>query len=239
MTRRIWPALTEARAILEAGTLGEPMHFTYREGFVYGWPVNTDAPFRRATAGGGVLTDLGSHVVDFLMALFGVPDVTAYADDARSEGVESNCAATLVFPAARGTAQLSWSQPLASGLRITGPAGVLLLDPGRPEAVRIRGRDGAWEVRHNAATWPTDLRLAGPRAVPRTRYDFVYHQLVQVLRAVVHGEPVPVSGEQGLGVVRAIDACYRGARPLALPWLSAAEQAMIDERHWNRRRWAA
>jgi predicted dehydrogenase len=239
LTRRVWPALAEARGVLEAGALGEPVQFTYREGFVYGWPVSTDAPFRRASAGGGVLTDLGSHVIDFLIALFGAPEVTGYADDAQSDGVESNCRATLAFPAARGTVQLSWSQPLVSGLRITGPAGELLLDPGHPEAVRVRQHGGAWAVRPNAATWPIDLRADGPRAVPHTRYDFIYHQLVSVLRAVDHGEPVPVSGEQGLHVVRAIDACYRGATPLDLPWLGAAEQATVDARHWSRRPWAA
>ena len=62
----------------------------------------------------------------------------------------------------------------------------------------------------------------------------MYYQLVQVLRAVVHGEPVPVTGEDGLAIVQTIDACYRQATPLRLSWLTEAEQARADTLHWSR-----
>ena len=64
----------------------------------------------------------------------------------------------------------------------------------------------------------------------------MYYQLVQALRAVVHGGPVPVSGEQGLTVMRVIHACYRKAIPLRRSWLTQAEQARADALHWSRER---
>ena len=239
MVRRMFPCLAEARAVLASGVLGDQLRFVYREGLVYSWPVSTDAAFRRSTAGGGVLTDFGSHVLDFLAALFGAPTVTACADDALEGGVETNCRIDLAFPAASGSAQLSWSQPLKTELRVAGSAGELALDPGRIDSVRWRAHGGAWKTRVSDATWPMDLRPDGGRRTPRTYHECIYHQVVQVMRAVRYGEPVPASGEEGLTAVRAIEACYRQATALRLPWLGAHESAEAEARHWNGERWAA
>src|SRR5439155_24496506 len=73
MTRRLATGLLEARALIAAGALGDGVRFVYRDGSVYDWPVSTNAPFSRATAGGGVLIDVGSHAIDYLSALFGTP----------------------------------------------------------------------------------------------------------------------------------------------------------------------
>ncbi|HKY52622.1 MAG TPA: Gfo/Idh/MocA family oxidoreductase [Candidatus Limnocylindria bacterium] len=239
MTRRMSTALLEARALIGSGALGDGVRFAYRDGAVYDWPVSTSAPFSRATAGGGALIDLGSHAIDYLSALFGRPSVTAYADDGQGEGVEANCVVDLAFPAATGFAQLSWSQPLVTGVHVVGAAAELRLNPYRPDLLLWRPRGGRWQARQTAVTLPRDAEPRPERGVPRTYYEAIHYQLVQVLRAILHGEPVPVDGEQGLSAVRAIDACYRIAVPLRLPWLSAEEQALADERHWSRQRWLA
>jgi predicted dehydrogenase len=239
MVRRMFPCLSEARVLIDSGVLGEDLRFIYREGAVYSWPVSTDAAFRRATAGGGVLTDIGTHVVDFLAALFGAPRVSSFADDGRAEGVETNCEIELVFPRASGTVRLSWSQPLVSGLHITGSVGELTLDPARLDALRWRRHGGTWETRASNVAWPTDLQPAGTRTVPRDYVDCIYHQLVQALRAVVHGDPVAAGGAAGLAAVRTIRACYEQATPLRMPWLDPAEQARADAHHWKGERWVA
>ena len=239
MTRRLYPCLVEAQALIAQGAIGDRPRFVYREGRVYEWPVGSDAAFRRATAGGGVLMDIGSHVLDFVSALFGAPTVATYADDAQADGVETNCRIELAYPEASGEVQLSWNQPLVTGLRIAGSAGELMLDPGRIDTVRFRRHDGAWETRVSTATWPADLEPQGRRGTPQTHRDCVYYQLVQVLRAVVHGEAVSVDGAQGLALIRAIDSCYERATSLQLPWLDAAEQSQADAHHWRGRRCAA
>lgn len=239
MTRRLATGLLEARALVASGSLGDTVQFVYRDGAVYDWPVTTSAPFSRATAGGGVLIDLGSHAIDYLSALFGTPTVTAYADDGQGDGVETNCVVELTFPAASGLAQLSWSQPLVTGLHIVGATAELRLNPYQPDSLFWRPRGGRWQAREHRATLARDVEPRGERGAPRTYYEAIYYQLVQVVRAVRHGEPVPVDGEQGLVAVRAIDTCYRQAASLRLPWLAAAEQSRADERHWSRQRWLA
>src|SRR5258708_8863091 len=234
MTRRMFPCLAEAQALLGSGAIGGHLSFVHRAGDVYGWPVSTDFPFRRATAGGGVLIDKGTPVLDLLAAMFGRHTAAAYADDAQTDGVETNCQIRVAFPGASGKVQLSWSQPLVNGLHITGSAGQLTLHPWRLDAVRLRRNGGAWETRVSAATWPCDLQPGGRRGTPWSYEECVYYQIVQSLRAVVHGEPVPVTGEDGLAIVHAIDACYRQATPLRLAWLTEAEQAQADSHHWSR-----
>ena len=239
MVRRMFPNLAAARAILGAGGLGDDLRFVYREGLVYSWPVSTDAAFRRATAGGGVLTDFGSHAIDFLAALLGTPTVTAYADDAYGDGVETNCRIELEFPHASGVMQLSWSQPLVTGLRIVGSKGELTLDPARVDAGRWRRHGDRWQALASTVGWPSDLTPAATRRTPRTYYDCIHDQLVLAMRAVALGEPVPAGGAEGLAVARAIELCYAQARPLHLPWLTADEQAQAEQRHWSGERCAA
>jgi predicted dehydrogenase len=233
MTRRMFPYLAEMRSLIASGALGDQLSFVYRDGSVYGWPVSTDFAFRRATAGGGVLIDKGTHVLDFLAALFGEPAPVAYADDGHSEGVETNCRIGLVFPRASGTVQLSWSQPLVNGFQVAGSAGQVTEHPWRLDAVRWRRHGGTWETRVSAKTWPRDVRPDSQREKPWTYEECVYYQIVQVLRAAVHGEAPPVTGEEGLMIMKAIEACYRMATPLRLTWLNDAEQAQADALHWR------
>jgi hypothetical protein len=42
-----------------------------------------------------------------------------------------------------------------------------------------------------------------------------------------------------LTVMRAVHSCYRKATPLRLSWLTEAEQAQADARHWSRERCVA
>src|SRR5581483_3837504 len=145
------------------------LRFVYREGDVFGWPSSSAAAFRRQTGGGGVLMDVGSHVLDSLTWLFGRPEVLAYEDDALHGGVEVNCRLRLQFPGAAGLVQLSWNQPLASGLHVVGSAGELRIDAADMHRVRWRRGTGAWQTLVSGQTWPGDLRpFARRRGAPRT-----------------------------------------------------------------------
>jgi predicted dehydrogenase len=181
-----------------------------------------------------VLTDKGPHGLDLLMALFGPPHVTRCEDDALRDGVEANSRVGLEFARATGFMQVSWDQPLVEGVHVTGSRGELKLDLEHPDRLMWRRSDGLWQPLVGSRDWPTDLESpAKRRAFPRAYSDCIHYQLVQVLRSIVHLEPLPVTGDDGLRVVRAIERCYELARPLALPWLSADEQERSSALHWS------
>ena len=144
MTRRVYPCVVDARALIAAGALGDDLRFVHREGLRYDWPASTASAFRRATAGGGVLVDTGSHALDLLSLLLGPLSVVAYADDGDHDGVETNCRVELAGERAHGVMQLSWTEPLVTGLHVIGSAGELLLDPRVVDELRWRRRDREW-----------------------------------------------------------------------------------------------
>ncbi|HLT00880.1 MAG TPA: Gfo/Idh/MocA family oxidoreductase [Geminicoccaceae bacterium] len=70
---RKWPAVAFARQVIDAGGIGEIVH--YRGHFFHDWALDPDMPIgwrlSRALAGGGSGVDLGSHAIDLARCLAG------------------------------------------------------------------------------------------------------------------------------------------------------------------------
>lgn len=231
--RRFFPNLTRARQLIKALALGEPLHFILREGKAYNWPAASDAPFHRES-GGGVWLDIGAHTLDTLCWFFGEPVVRAFADDALTHGVEANCVAELEFPSASGTLHLSWEQRLASGLTVSGPKGALRVPPWELHQWEWRAPDGPWQSEFSDAEYPADV--ASPCAHYRHPEEFttcIALQLLQVLRAILYSEPLPVSGQEALVSMRALQQCRAVAVPLEQEWLEETERAAFRQAHWR------
>lgn len=234
MTRRFYPCLAETRRWLQEGRLGRVHSYVYREGGVYGWPVTSEAPFRRATSGGGVLLDKGVHVLDLLGWLFGPARLVRCEDDAWREGVEGNSLVQLDHNGVAGEVQLSWDQDLNNGFVIRGDKGELMTPIGPLDDLFFRQPGSAWQRIPTPVDWPSDLEPAGGRrGQARTYYECIDYQLIQMLRAVLHAESVPVTGEEGLATLRLIGTAYQEAVSLPQPWLPAAEQQLAARQHWR------
>jgi len=234
MTRRYYPCLGEARRWLAEGRLGKLKGYSYREGGVYAWPVTSSAPFRRETSGGGVLLDKGVHILDLLTWLFGAAELLESADDALVGGVEGNAFLRLQHGDCRGTMQVSWDQDLTNTFIIQGDRGELMMPIGPLVDLFERKPGQPWQRVAVRVTFPRDLSQPAQKAgAPGTYYECFEYQLIQMLRAIVLGEAVPVTGEEGLAVLELIEAAYERARPLVQPWLSAAEQSAVKQHHWN------
>ena len=95
--RRMFPATRLMAALLRTRAYGRVLSFTAEEGHLFDWPSATLALMRRDLAGGGVLMDMGCHVLDQLMLMLpGTVSVTHYADNPRSM---NRCHPTVAGPA--------------------------------------------------------------------------------------------------------------------------------------------
>jgi predicted dehydrogenase len=77
---RALAAMRWTRAAIADGLIGPVRSFDVRVGYTHGWPPMSDFYFRRET-GGGVLLDLGAHVLDLLLWWLG--DVESFTSHSR------------------------------------------------------------------------------------------------------------------------------------------------------------
>ena len=97
MVRRFMPAYQLVRELAANRSFGTIRRIRVREGVAYNWPATTGFFVKRAEAGGGVLIDFGSHVIDALVWWLGGLTVAGYEDDSYG-GVEAECHVRLGSP---------------------------------------------------------------------------------------------------------------------------------------------
>ena len=90
MVRRFVAAYGLVREVISKQTFGAVRRVCVAEGVPYNWPAATGFFLKKEQAGGGVLVDFGSHVLDALLWWLGDLTVSAYEDDAYG-GVEAEC----------------------------------------------------------------------------------------------------------------------------------------------------
>ena len=209
--RRQFPATKAIADFLRSGLLGEITGVTCFEGGPFAWPVAGPSYFSRASSGGGVLQDIGTHCFDLLHWWFGAPDRCDYQDDAFG-GVEANCVARLDYGSFQATMRLSrdWAQP--NVYRIVGSGGWL-----------------AWQV-NDPVNYEFQMFGNAPAKVSMTVSDGDdFHQaFVRQIEGALHGG---TDGSEVTSVpasVSLIERCYADRVSMRLPWLAPAEAASAE-----------
>jgi predicted dehydrogenase len=193
--------------------LGAIRSFNVEWCFVYDWPVTSGFFFNKEQAGGGVLLDFGSHVLDLLLWWFGDVIDVEYRDDSLG-GVEAECQLSLALngPAGpiRGTVTLSRLRRLPYSARVVGERYTIECDISAPTSVRMWPTVSAGQD----VVFVPDSDLLPPQSLD----DAYAAQLRAFARSVATGERPVVAGEQVLKSVALIERCYQNRQPLALPW---------------------
>jgi len=222
--RRFLPAARTIRDLLRSGRLGTVRRFHCAEGGTFRWPARSASFFERG-AGGGVLADVGVHVLDLLGWWLGRPANVTYEDDAMG-GVEANC-----------RIQLDYAEGFSGEVRLS-------RDTAQPNRWVIECSDGwvAWHVHDGErieigvggvelgfdATLRTIVDAGVGRRLGAAGDGFARSfvaQLRHVVTAIRRGVPALVSGSEGLESLRVIDECYRHRTLMSMPWLGTAELA--------------
>ena len=215
MTRRFIHASRFVKWAIDNDFIGPIHSIDMRDGYAYSWPITTDFPFRKETAGGGVLMDTGVHTLDQLFWWMGDVQSFEYYDD-NEGGVESECLlhATLRSKA-KVTLELSRNRMLRNTAKIRGDRGELevsLLN----NTLWIRLLGAPWEVIGGGSP------AANGSTARQSQIDIFQAEHDDVFDAIRSGRSPAVPGHETRRSLALIESCYRQRRPLHLPWLQAS-----------------
>lgn len=206
MARRFCDSYKFVKQVLQQRLLGNIKRFDVREGWIFNWQAASDALFRKETAGGGVLLDIGVHVFDLLLWWFGDCELMGYSDDSEG-GLESNCEIRLRFQGGvPGVVELSRTRKLRNAFIIEGERGTLTIDAGFASgaSLSLTGENNALSGRVTSSNDSDDaLHLA------------FYNQLEDFVRATRNGSAPFVPGSEGKRAIQLIEACYARREPLS------------------------
>jgi predicted dehydrogenase/nucleoside-diphosphate-sugar epimerase len=233
--RRLLPAIRLFRATLDAGEIGDLLNVTAEVGDVYTWQLTTLAGMRRHEAGGGMLLDMGSHLLDLLLYVCdATPALLQYADNAGA-GIETDCTIELGL-SRRGTfipahVELSRTRKLRNSIRLEGSRGTIEWSFGERAKIRLQ----------TPSTF-VDTLIASPRecTIEARWRDEPEQQGYEGFRAqiddfvgAINGDHAPqLSGASVLPSVELMEQCYAQRVPLPEPWfaeqLAAAAPARAE-----------
>jgi predicted dehydrogenase len=212
--RRLDGDFLTARRLVEGGELGTVLRFEsrferYRPEPGGGWRELGDAE-----EGGGLLLDLGAHLVDQARELFGDP-LRVYAEiDARRPGAQVEDDVFLALEHPGGVRSHVWMSAVAPlhgpRLRVSGMrAGFATdgLDPQEPQLEQgMRPSDEGYGVAGPGRL----VDASGSRELPLERgaYERFYEAVVPWLR---DGAPAPVDPRDSLACLRVLGAARRSA----------------------------
>jgi len=206
---------------VDEGWLGPLQGFCLESGYVYDWPVASAFNFTNLQAGGGVLIDTGSHMLDLLLWWLGDLQAVEYRDDAEG-GIESDCCLSLAHRSAaalNGEVILSRVRKLNDTARVIGELFTIEYDVSTADQVRIWPTHAPAEPVSFAANY-------GARAPQKWNYVYA-EQLDAFARSIESGTPSLAPGESVLPVVALIENCYARRKPLNLPWMARPDPAPL------------
>jgi predicted dehydrogenase len=198
---------------IDEGWLGPLQSFSLESGYVYSWPVASGFSFSSQQAGGGVLIDTGSHMLDLLLWWLGEIVNVEYRDDSAG-GIEADCWLSLTLNSSggpvRGEVSFSRLRQLSDTVRIVGERFTMEYDLRTPDKVRLcpsfRSETDVFFVAHS------DPEKDQP-------WSAVYaEQLDAFAQAIASKSPPLVSAESVLPTVALIERCYEIRKPMELPW---------------------
>ena len=206
--RRFYPVATWIAQQLALGELGAVRQVRWREGLEYGWPAVTGFTFETG-AGGGVLADLGPHVLDLLGSWFGPLELQRCQDNSTG-GTDSETRLELQAASTGIEVELSRLRNLENTITIEGTQTTL-----RVETERV-ARYQRWTA-GGVLLEQGDVPAAFP--VTLTREGLFHHQLVEFDRAL-RGQPnTAATFAEAAATVKMLEDCReRRVHTLNRPW---------------------
>jgi predicted dehydrogenase len=208
---RFVPAVRRARDLMEAGAVGEVVHFRARYLQSWGWDADTAVwRFDRAQAGTGAIGDLGAHIVDLARYLVGEIEAVAAVVRTYVPGHEVDDAFVATVELRGGAIGTLEATRLARGrvnqntFEINGSAGSIAFDLERFDELLVSDGGAYRAERVTGDWWPPGHTLGWG--------DTFTLEYARLLAAIAGEEPVGPHGatfEDGYRAAEVCDAIVR------------------------------
>ncbi len=227
--RRFYPASDALIQIFETKPFGSLRSFNIQEGGKFGWGVVSDSVFRSDLVPGGVLFDMGSHVINLLLAWLGEPLEFSYEDDAMG-GLEANCRLQMIYPdGVQGVLRLSWDWETANRHVFEFEKATVVFSPGAANHLSFFVGDIPFVFDAELKKRPNGDGNFGSGSKTSTVLQSFANQLINVVAAMNGQESLRVSGEDGARTLRFIEACYQKRKTMEMNWMSEREKESVKQ----------
>jgi predicted dehydrogenase len=228
--RRFFPITQFTSDLISGEDLGKPIRFSWTEGGVFDWPAATPSFFLKGSSTGGVFADLGAHVLDLLLYLFGPVSDFVYQDDSMG-GLEANASLHLRFKAGvTGQVRLSRDTPIPNSVWIEFERGHLWFQGGSAGEATLHFKHSNLVAKSNLCSKSNQripLHLA-PGDPARTYAQSFMEQIRNLCRAIRGEDTLLVPASEALASISLIENCYAKRKLMNMPWLSASEQVAAE-----------
>jgi predicted dehydrogenase len=206
--RRYYDTSVLIKNIIDKSILGEKLHLEIVEGKIFNWETASDYLFKKET-GGGVLYDIGSHVLDLASWWLGPLQVINYEDDSLG-GVEAN---SVIHCTGKENStiliELSRTRDLQNTIKLIGAEGQLITGVRYDDPVSMKLKTLKNELHFSETT---------KRHFSRGILDIFEEQITRFIDAIENDRSPLITGADGLHNIVLIEQCFSMRNHLKYPW---------------------
>jgi predicted dehydrogenase len=202
--RRFYKNNIFIKDIIQNGTFGKPVSFSFEEGYYLNELQATDTFVNKSKSGGGVLIDTGPHIIDLLLWWLGDVNSFEYYDDALG-GIEAECLVEINFAnGVTGRGTLSRLRKLKNSIIISFEKAIceISTSPNQMLKIQIEGENDSFAIKGDI------------NGNVQTVKDAFKDQLLNVYHGVLAGTVLRVDIADSYNCVRFIEQCYNKRKPI-------------------------
>ncbi len=230
--RRLYPSFRLLKALIDSKRFGRVRGFHIQGGGFYNWAAASLGNMKKELAGGGVLIDFGSHMIDLMFGLFDGPvEILSYKDNALG-GIESDCEIELKLyhhgNEVYGKVELARTRNIGNFIKVFCDEGILEFQVNERFTIRFSPSSGEIYDFYTQKNESFSVKLAWEKyAHDESWFSTFARQYDDWLKAIEEKKEPILSGKSGLPTVKLIADCYANSDKLDEPWVKVNESPNI------------